>query len=77
VNGQIVEWNTWVREQVQRRQLLLLDFQRALADLSERRRPEYAVPDGIHLTKEAYDVITAQADAILRANLRRAPTTGR
>jgi lysophospholipase L1-like esterase len=69
VNSRIVEWNTWVREQVQRRHLLLLDFQRALADLSERRRPKYAVSDGIHLTKEAYDVITAQAEATLRASL--------
>ena len=71
VNSRIVEWNTWVREQVQHRHLLLLDFQRAVADSSERRRPQYAVPDGIHLTKEAYDVITAQAEAALRANLRR------
>ena len=71
VNSQIVEWNSWVREQVQHRHLLLLDSQRAVADLSERRRPQYAVPDGIHLTKEAYDVITAQAEATLRANLRR------
>jgi len=77
VNSQIVQWNTWVREQVRRRHLLLLDIQRALADLLERRRPEYAVPDGIHLTKEAYDVITAQADATLRANLRRSPMTVR
>jgi len=71
VNSQIVEWNTWVRQQVQHRHLLLLDFQRAVADSSERRRPQYAVPDGIHLTKEAYDVITAQAEATLRTNLRR------
>ena len=71
VNSRIVEWNTWVRQQVQRRHLLLLDFQRALADVSNRRRPQYAVPDGIHLTKAAYDVITAQAEATLRANLRR------
>jgi lysophospholipase L1-like esterase len=71
VNGRIVEWNAWLRGHVQRRHLLLFDFQRALADLSDRRRPQYAVPDGIHLTKEAYDVITAQADATLRANLRR------
>jgi len=71
VNSQIVEWNSWVREQVQHRHLLLLDSQRAVADVSERRRPQYAVPDGIHLTKEAYDVITAQAEATLRANLRR------
>jgi len=69
VNSRIVEWNTWVREQVQRRHLLLLDFQRALADVSERRRPQYAVPDGVHLTKEAYDVITAQAEATLRSSL--------
>jgi lysophospholipase L1-like esterase len=70
VNSQIVQWNTWVREQVQRRHLLLVDFQRALADLSERRQPQYAMQDGIHLTKEAYDVITAHAESTLRANLR-------
>jgi lysophospholipase L1-like esterase len=72
VNTRIVEWNTWVREQVQRSRLLLLDAQRALSDSSNRRRPQYAVADGVHLTKEAYDVITAQAVATLsRANLRR------
>lgn len=71
VNSRIVEANTWVREQVQRRHLLLLDFQRALADSSDRRRPQYASSDGVHLTKEAYAVITAQADAALRASLRR------
>ena len=42
VNSRIVEGNTWMREQVQRRHLLLLDFQRALADSSECRRPQYA-----------------------------------
>jgi lysophospholipase L1-like esterase len=71
INGRIVEGNRWLREQVQRRHLLLLDFQRALADSSDRRRPQYAQPDGVHLTKEAYDVITAQAEAILSASLRR------
>lgn len=69
VNSRIVEWNTWVREQVRRRHLLLVDFQRALADLSDRRRSQYATPDGVHLTKEAYDVITAQAAAIVKAGL--------
>jgi hypothetical protein len=71
VNSLIIQWNNWVREQVQRRRLVLLDFQRALADASDRRRPRYVVPDGVHLTKEAYDVITKQAEATLRAQLRR------
>jgi lysophospholipase L1-like esterase len=71
INSRIIEGNTWVREQVRRRHLLLLDFQRALADASDQRRPEYTTPDGVHLTKEAYAVITAQADATLRASLRR------
>jgi lysophospholipase L1-like esterase len=72
INSRIVEGNRWLREQVRRRHLLLLDFQRTLSDSSERRLPQYAQPDGVHLTKEAYDVITAQAEATLRANLRRA-----
>jgi lysophospholipase L1-like esterase len=71
VNTRIVEWNTWVRDQVRRRRLLLLDVQRALADSLDRRRPQYAVADGVHLTKEAYDVVTAQAESTVRANLRR------
>ena len=71
VNSRIVEGNKWLREQVLRRHLLLLDFQRMLADSSERRFPQYAQPDGVHLTKEAYDVITARAEATLRAGLRR------
>jgi lysophospholipase L1-like esterase len=76
INSRIVEGNRWMRGQAQRHHLLLLDFQRALADSSEQRRPEYAAPDGIHLTREAYDVITAQAEATLGASLRRMPTTG-
>jgi lysophospholipase L1-like esterase len=71
INSRIIEWNNWLRAQAQRRRLLLLDFQRALADSSGRRRPEYTLPDGVHLTKEAYAVVTPQADAIIRAGLRR------
>jgi|SRR5688572_11444610 len=76
INSGIVEGNRWIREQAQRRHVLLLDFQRALADSTKQRRPQYAAPDGIHLTKEAYDVITAHAEATLSASLRRATTTG-
>jgi hypothetical protein len=71
VNTRILEWNKWIREQAERRRIVLLDVQRVLADSSERRRPQYAVPDGVHLTKAAYDAITAEAEAKLRANLRR------
>ena len=70
INSRIIEGNTWVREQVERRHLLLIDFQRALADSSDHRRPEFATSDGVHLTKQAYAVITAEADAVIRANLR-------
>jgi lysophospholipase L1-like esterase len=66
INSRIVEGNRWVREQVRQRRLLLLDIQRALADSSDQRRPEFTSPDGVHLTREAYAVITAQADATLR-----------
>jgi lysophospholipase L1-like esterase len=76
INSRIVEGNRRMREQAQRRHLLLLDFQRALADSSEQRRPQYAAPDGIHLTKEAYAVITAEAERTLSASLRRVTTTG-
>jgi lysophospholipase L1-like esterase len=76
INSRIVEGNRWMRGQAQRHHLLLLDFQRALADSSEHRLPQYATPDGIHLTREAYDVITAQAEATLSAGLRRMPSTG-
>ena len=69
VNRRIIEGNKWVREQAGRRHLLLIDVQRALADSSEQRRPEFATADGVHLTSQAYAVITAQADAILRARL--------
>ena len=71
VNTRILEWNKWIRDQANRRRILLLDVQRLLADSSERRRPQYAVPDGVHLTKAAYDAITAEAEAKLKANLRR------
>jgi lysophospholipase L1-like esterase len=70
VNSRIVKWNDWVRKEVQSRHLLLLDFQRSLADSSERRRPSYAVPDGVHLTNQAYAVITREAEATLSARLR-------
>jgi lysophospholipase L1-like esterase len=71
VNTRILEWNKWIREQADRRRILLLDVQRVLADSSERRRPQYAVRDGVHLTKAAYDAITAEAEVKLRASLRR------
>lgn len=66
VNGHVVEMNQWIRRQAAEKKLTLLDFEKVLADPNGRRKPEYATPDGTHLSSQAYDALT---EYVQRLNL--------
>ena len=57
--------NQWLREVGGQEGLLILDFQRTLADAHGRRGREYATEDGSHLTAAGYDALTTYAVPIL------------
>lgn len=62
VNGHVVEMNKWLRQLATDKQLMLLDFEKVLADSkNNRRKLEYATPDGTHLSPQAYDALTEYA----------------
>jgi lysophospholipase L1-like esterase len=66
INGHVVEMNHWLRRTAAEKKLTVLDFEKALADSKGRRKPEYATPDGTHLSLQAYVVLT---DYTKRMNL--------
>jgi lysophospholipase L1-like esterase len=58
VNRHVTETNDWLREEAKRRGLLVLDFEKALADSDGRRKRVYASPDGSHITAAGYETLT-------------------
>jgi uncharacterized SAM-binding protein YcdF (DUF218 family)/lysophospholipase L1-like esterase len=71
VNARVMELNAWLREWARREGVLLLDFERILADGSGRRRKLYATDDGSHISEAGYAALTAYAVPILEERLRR------
>lgn len=67
VNGHVVEMNKWLRQLATDKQLMLLDFEKVLADSnnSNRRKLEYATPDGTHLSPQAYEALTNYAQRMI------------
>lgn len=58
VNNHVMQMNSWLRQLAVEKKLTLLDFEKLLADSSNRRKLEYATPDGTHLSPQAYEALT-------------------
>jgi uncharacterized SAM-binding protein YcdF (DUF218 family)/lysophospholipase L1-like esterase len=70
VNGHVMKVNGWIRDIARADGLLVLDLQATLADSSGRRRREFAVDDGSHITSSGYEALTQYARPILVEHLR-------
>jgi lysophospholipase L1-like esterase len=68
VSGHVHELNQFLREEAHRHRWTLLDFERALANDSGTRKPEYAAADGSHISQAGYAVLTATAQRELGRN---------
>lgn len=58
INGHVKEMNQWIRTLAAEQKLVLLDFEKVLADQDGTRKPEYTTEDGTHLSSKAYDALT-------------------
>lgn len=65
INQHVSEINDWLRVYAESNQLVLFDFQAALADSDGQRRAEYATDDGSHVTTEAYVALSKFAENVL------------
>ena len=70
INEHVIATNRWLRELAQRDGLQVLDLQAALADTNGRRRREFAMPDGSHISPEGYEALTVYARPLLSNRLR-------
>lgn len=61
VNRHVLDVNAWIREIARERKIVLLDFERVLADDQGERQRRYAIDDGSHLTRAAYAALTDHA----------------
>lgn len=61
VNRHVLDVNAWIREIARERKIVLLDFERVLADDQGERQRRYAIDDGSHLTRAAYEALTDHA----------------
>ncbi len=75
INAHVIETNRSLRDLAQREGLLVLDLQPLLAEASGRRKREYAVDDGSHISAQGYEALTAYARRILSGRLRGSGTT--
>jgi len=65
VNRHVLRTNQWIREYSIEQRIQLLDFQPLLADGAGRRKREYAMEDGSHLSALAYNRLSQYAGEIL------------
>jgi lysophospholipase L1-like esterase len=66
VTGHVRELNRYLREEAARNGWILLDFERAFANESGTRNPEFAAADGSHISQAGYAALTALAQRELR-----------
>lgn len=62
VNDHVRETNRWIRDLAVREQILLLDFEAALADQQGVRRREFSKPDGSHISQKGYEALLRYAE---------------
>ena len=70
VNEHVMATNRWLTELAKRENLLMLDFQAALAEDGVGRRREFAKEDGSHIPPAGYAALTAYATPILQNHFR-------
>lgn len=58
INGHVIEMNQWIRALAAEKKLVLLDFEKVLADQDGTRKREFTTEDGTHLSSKAYDALT-------------------
>lgn len=58
INGYVIEMNQWIRILAAEKNLVILDFEKALADQDGSRKREFTTEDGTHLSSKAYDALT-------------------
>ena len=61
INGHVIEMNQWVRALAAEKKLVILDFEKVLADQDGSRKREFTTEDGTHLSDKAYDALTRYA----------------
>lgn len=69
INRDVTALNQWLVELAYREQLLLLDLQSTLAQTGGRRRPEFAIEDGSHISPAGYAALSAYAQPLLEDHL--------
>lgn len=67
VNAHVRAVNDWLRGVARERNLVLLDFYAAVVDGRGQRQKAFATADGSHITKAAYDALSATALKALTA----------
>lgn len=58
INGHVIEMNQWIRTLAAEKNLVILDFEKALADQDGSRKREFTTEDGTHLSSKAYNALT-------------------
>lgn len=58
INKHVIATNNWLKEYARENNIHVLDFEKVLAGESGERKREYAVDDGSHLSKQAYEALT-------------------
>jgi lysophospholipase L1-like esterase len=64
INKHVTKTNNWLRNYAAEKNVKVLDFERVLADENGERKKIYAVEDGSHLSKQAYDALTVYMQSI-------------
>jgi lysophospholipase L1-like esterase len=64
INKHVSETNRWLRDYAGDKGITVLDFERVLADENGERKTQYAVEDGSHLSKQAYDALTGYMQTV-------------
>ncbi len=63
INGHVIEMNQWIRALAAEKKLVVLDFEKVLADQDGSRKREFTTEDGTHLSVKAYEALTRYAQA--------------
>jgi lysophospholipase L1-like esterase len=70
INQHVTELNAWLREQAEVQDLVLLDFEMALAGSDGSRLKKFAQDDGSHISKAGYAALDTYAAPVLSSRLR-------
>jgi len=65
VNQHVMDVNQWLRDYADQQDLLLLDLQPVVSEENGRRKKEYAVKDGSHISENRYEKLTDFAWGVL------------